>query len=388
MKPLDDFLNYFKRDFHAARTNRSPFWRTSGQPYDGVSSRVGGFAGRVASDFVGDETRSNYWKWNHPLGVASSVGNNVLKVPGIPVGYEAIGGALLSLGVLPVASGNFDLSNLGDFGRPKGYSALFPNPLDKTKTTNPFGEFVGRYIVGRKGDLLPYQELVKELPNITPDQYARAKNSSSFMAKDFFGLQNNIGNAIALGAGVGAAIGGWRRRPEIFLDEGEISFKPRVAQSMENATIYDSDPSSKNVVSKAPVGRYWIPIPERVEFGRPQDIAQGALTGAALGGGIGATIPALTQLGVIRSQENLNGEGSVSLLGYEVPFSAMGITALSAAGLGWFARNKYRPDDYRNGLGDLIETYTNNNPRANTRMREHNEDVYYNRASGKWEYLG
>ena len=391
------FAKGFKDEFHEARVNRDPIftaipkWSLEG---------VGGFVGRLASDVIGDETRNFLWRFNHPLGIASSIGSDALKVHGMPVGYQALGGAALSLGVLPVLSGNLDITNIEGFGRPKGYSALFPDENDPTKTTNPLGEFAGRYFLGRKGDLLPYEKLALERPDVTPRQYLEAKNSSGWGNKQFFGLENDIGSAIGIAAGIGAAIGAYQRRPEFVKTDKGLITRPRVVTHTENVPIYRmkkyvvqySDQDKKNVVYKKEppeIGRFWVDDPVRVEYGRPIDIAEGAIRGGVIGGLVGSTIPSLAQLGAIRSQTNLNGEQSVALLGYEVPLSSALLTTGGALGLRYWAKNRFSPNNYVSP--DAVKWIDNYEAVQSFLGKDDREgkglgNVGWNPATRKWEY--
>ncbi len=369
---LDDLIDGFKSDFDTSRRGRHAAYENLGKSQGRTAAQnIGGFVGRVASDFVGDETRNTYWRYNHPLGISSFAGSDALKVTGMPVGYQALGGALLSLGVMPIASGNFDLGNLGEFGRPKGYQALFPDPTDKTKTTNPLGEFAGRYFLGRKGNILPYEELVKERPDVTPEMYAAAVQSSGYMAKDFFGLQDDPTKSIAIGIGLGSALGAYQRRGKYFRGEdGRIKVEPRVVTKPENILTNS--------------GRFWVDMPTGVEMGTPESLVAGGLKGAVLGGLVGAVVPSVTELGAIKTQKNLSGEDSISLLGYEVPMSAALITLGAGVGLNYWARNKFKPN--AQAMADIAGV------KSAFHNQEKNRDVgvRYSNVNGRniWDYIG
>ena len=369
---LDDLIDGFKSDFNTARLGRHAAYENLGKSQGRTAAQnIGGFAGRVASDVIGDETRNTYWRYNHPLAVSSFAGSDALKVTGMPVGYQALGGAALSLGVMPIASGNFDIGNLGEFGRPKGYQALFADPTDKTKTTNPLGEFAGRYFLGRKGNILPYEELVKERPDVTPEKYAAAVQSGGFMSKDFFGLQDNPTQSIGLGIGAGALLGAWGRRGKYSRGEdGKIKVEPRVVTKPENIAT-DS-------------GRFWVDMPTRVEMGLPENLVAGGLKGAVLGGLVGAVVPSVAEVGVIKTQKNLSGEDSISLLGYEVPMSAALATLGAGVGLNYWARKHFKPN--AQAMADI----------AGVKSAFHNQEkhkdmgVRYSNVNGRnaWDYIG
>jgi hypothetical protein len=385
---LDDLIDGFKGDFDAARKGRHAAYENLGKSQGRTAAQnIGGFVGRVASDVVGDETRNTYWRYNHPLAISSFMGSDALKVTGMPVGYQALGGAALSLGVMPIASGNFDIGNLGEFGRPKGYQALFADPTDKTKTTNPLGEFAGRYFLGRKGNILPYEELVKERPDVTPEKYAAAIQSGGFMSKDFFGLQDNPTQSIGLGIGAGALLGAWGRRGKYSRGEdGKIKVEPRVVTAPENTPIAKYTPTEQpHVADVEALGRFWVESPKRVEMGTPENLIAGGIKGAVLGGLVGAMVPAAAELGAIKTQKSLSGEDSISLLGYEVPMSAALTTLGAGVGLNYWARKKFKPNDFNSeDVEDAINQYQAK--RHDTQRGVDGLDVKYNPQTKEWVY--
>ena len=59
------------------------------------------------------------------------------------------------------------------FGGAEGYKAALPSQDDPTKTENVLGEVAMKYIMGRTGNLLPYNEFVKVRPDVSPEEYNR-----------------------------------------------------------------------------------------------------------------------------------------------------------------------------------------------------------------------
>jgi hypothetical protein len=322
---FNNLSDSFKDSFKDARQNRKTVVQTPVEDFKFDARGIGDFAGRVAADVVGDESRNYVWRFNHPLGTASYFGAEAARGNGTPYGYEALGGAALALGVLPVLSGNVDLTNLAQGGRVKGYEALFPNPINPTETTNLLGELAGRYFVGRRGDLLDYSELVKERPEITPDQYAIYKQSNGFMKKGFFGLEDNATTSLVGGLGLGAALGAYGKRP---LRVG-TGYEPRVVTKME-----------PRVANKE---RIWLEMPTGIEMGTRKDLAIGATKGGIIGGLVGAAVPSLAELGVIKDGKTLDGQDAISLLGYQTPLSAIGLTGLAALGIKKGVDTYYKP---------------------------------------------
>jgi hypothetical protein len=56
-----------------------------------------------------------------------------------------------------------------------GYQAVLPQEGDKTKTTNVPLELLLRYVVGRSGRLLPWEQFTEERPEVSPQDYANAR---------------------------------------------------------------------------------------------------------------------------------------------------------------------------------------------------------------------
>jgi hypothetical protein len=69
------------------------------------------------------------------------------------------------------ASGNHDMLNLAQGGRRAGFQAVIPQEGDYTQTASVPGELVSRYIFGRTGRLLPWEQFTAERPEISPDDY-------------------------------------------------------------------------------------------------------------------------------------------------------------------------------------------------------------------------
>jgi hypothetical protein len=70
---------------------------------------------------------------------------------------------------------NAGMGLLTPTGGAEGYKALFPSEEDPTKTTNVLGEVAMKYLLGRRGDLLPYDEFKKVRPDVSEDEYRRYK---------------------------------------------------------------------------------------------------------------------------------------------------------------------------------------------------------------------
>ena len=78
------------------------------------------------------------------------------------------------LAALAIPSGlaiNNAVGLLTPFGGPEGYKANNPSPEDKTKTNNVVAEVAQKYILGKTGGLLPYNEFSKVRPDVSRAEY-------------------------------------------------------------------------------------------------------------------------------------------------------------------------------------------------------------------------
>ncbi len=83
--------------------------------------------------------------------------------------YPAIYGDLLTA---PAALGvNAGLGLLNPIGGNEGYAAAVPGQGDQSKTDNVMMEVAAKYILGRTGNLLPYDEFKKVRPDVSKGEY-------------------------------------------------------------------------------------------------------------------------------------------------------------------------------------------------------------------------
>ena len=66
---------------------------------------------------------------------------------------------------------NSGLGLLTPFGGYEGYKAALPSEEDPTKTSNVVGEVGLKYLMGRTGNLLPYDEFSKVRPDVSREEY-------------------------------------------------------------------------------------------------------------------------------------------------------------------------------------------------------------------------
>ena len=70
---------------------------------------------------------------------------------------------------------NAGIGLLNPFGGSGGYEAVLPSESDPTKTSNVIGEVAAKYILGRTGNLAPYEEFVQHRPDVDIGEYNRYK---------------------------------------------------------------------------------------------------------------------------------------------------------------------------------------------------------------------
>ena len=70
---------------------------------------------------------------------------------------------------------NTGLGLMTPFGGAEGYKAAVPSEEDPSKTANVIAEVASKYILGRTGNLLPWDEFKKVRPDVSKDEYQRYK---------------------------------------------------------------------------------------------------------------------------------------------------------------------------------------------------------------------
>ena len=70
---------------------------------------------------------------------------------------------------------NSSIGLLNPFGGQEGYKAVMPDEEDPTKTTNVLGEVAAKYILGRTGGLLNWDDFKEVRPDVSKDEYMRYK---------------------------------------------------------------------------------------------------------------------------------------------------------------------------------------------------------------------
>lgn len=83
---------------------------------------------------------------------------------------------LSSLLALPAAIGiNAGIGLVNPLGGSDGRAAAVPSAEDPTQTANVLQEIASKYILGRQGDVLPWDEFKKVRPDVSKDEYMRYK---------------------------------------------------------------------------------------------------------------------------------------------------------------------------------------------------------------------
>ncbi len=190
-----------------------------------LRDKVAYTAARVGRDLMFDGSRTPYWLLNHPLAGLSILSQMGATAAGLTPNYRQMAKEMqkqgapevsraqvdaefarqmgfrhtdvdpppgmprrglpsgLAAGVMPLmaatamveASGNHDLMNLAQGGRTKGYAAVLPKDGSLTETSNAPLELLLRYVVGRSGRLLPWEQFTQERPDVSPEDYAGAR---------------------------------------------------------------------------------------------------------------------------------------------------------------------------------------------------------------------
>jgi hypothetical protein len=157
--------------------------------------------GRLAGATVGNAYRSKIWN-AHPADLMSTFGQGLAFEQGrgqrfpMPKTFqnpgsfgdetrykgtrEAAALATLTgtLGVegMLIGSGIYNPLNLTEGMRPAGYQAVNPSEEDPRVSTNPAMDVLQRYLFGRKGKLLPWEEFTQEKPNVSYEKYQEYKD--------------------------------------------------------------------------------------------------------------------------------------------------------------------------------------------------------------------
>lgn len=84
-------------------------------------------------------------------------------------------GDVAALGIPAGVAINAGIGLLNPFGGSGGYAAVMPSEDDPSKTSNVIGEVAAKYILGKTGNLLGYEEFSKHRPDVSREDYNRYK---------------------------------------------------------------------------------------------------------------------------------------------------------------------------------------------------------------------
>ena len=147
---------------------------------------AGALGARLLTDLGTDGTRNLYWRFNHPSQVTQAlyektVGNQNLNK------YTQPQKAAIALGAIgvPVGAslGTFDITNLGELGRPKGFAQTYSEvgAEDRRETGQIVPELIDRFALGRQGRPLKFETAQQDIPDLTKERYT---NYQKFLYND------------------------------------------------------------------------------------------------------------------------------------------------------------------------------------------------------------
>ena len=161
----------------------------------GPAEVAGAYAARLGTDLGSDSSRQFYWRYNHPMAIAEGLRDASLgaeasaAMKGMTPTKQALVGAV-SLGIPAAATmGTFDLGNLGELGRPKGFAQNYTEKgaEDRRQTNQPGLEAIERFAMGRRGRPLKYDTAKEEIPDLTRERYGNYMRHK-YQDKGLFGL--------------------------------------------------------------------------------------------------------------------------------------------------------------------------------------------------------
>ena len=138
--------------------------------------------GSVINDAMTDGMRNIWWFLNAPQAITQIAvlqGINTAKQRNMDTSVRRADSPVFqSRGLRMAASAPAVIAvsmGLGNAYRQPGYKAVVPDEEDPTKSANLLAEGIDRYFLGRSGQLLPYDEFVKERPDVSRAEYNQYK---------------------------------------------------------------------------------------------------------------------------------------------------------------------------------------------------------------------
>lgn len=166
--------------YHTLEVGRVPLGPDEIRTGDNIRAASAQAAGALASDIAADGARNIWWFLNAPQAIAQIA---VLSAthragqehkPSDAVGPLLKNRTMRMAATLPAVIG-VSLA-VGNAMRQPGYKAAVPSEADPRQTADPLAELGSRYILGRTGSLLPYDEFVKERPDVSRSEYEAYKS--------------------------------------------------------------------------------------------------------------------------------------------------------------------------------------------------------------------
>ena len=186
---------------------------------EGRAEKIGYILGTLGADIVQDRGRNIYWLLNAPQATANVIQDVALnrfapQLFGSKEVTDAAGNLVKSkkqayltgiankdgdpkkgyfrgkesyrqrnyepghVDLLSIPAGiaiNSSIGLLNPFGGQEGYKAVMPSEEDPSKTSNVIGEVAAKYILGRTGGLLNWDDFKKVRPDVSKDEYMRYK---------------------------------------------------------------------------------------------------------------------------------------------------------------------------------------------------------------------
>ena len=135
-------------------------------------------AGVVAGDVASDGLRNIWWFVNAPQALANLVADATVQKEGTKILGRANEPIIKNRGTRMAATLPAVLATsfgIGNVMREEGYKAVLPSENDPRQSENALAEVGSRYFLGRTGGLLPYDEFVKERPDVSKEEYYKYK---------------------------------------------------------------------------------------------------------------------------------------------------------------------------------------------------------------------
>ncbi len=270
-------------------------------------------AGVIGADLATDGMRNIWWFLNAPQAVAQvamfqgmrqAAANNA-SVSGLDPRESVLRNRSVRMAAAAPAWIAASMG-IGNFMRQPGYKATLPDQDDPTQTTNMAGELANRYFLGRSGSLLPYDEFVKERPDVSRSEYNAYKNylfaNKSPLKGTMDGISgpeiNFMGKSIPLATGllpIAASVVGARRgikrgieKVQDVAGQGGYTTEKRLLDDYQRLKDQERDP--KSGVSEAQVADALTKYREQQKLNENTVLksvianSAGMTTGAALSG--------------------------------------------------------------------------------------------------------